>query len=161
MISIILPYLFGIAEEAPSILIPRTKKRAGELAEAFFLSNAESLNFHVSKPWGDSNRYDFIVDCGQTLSRVQLKCTSTISYRAYQIIPVCNLNGRHIRLYTPEEIDFIVCYIVPKAIWYVIPIAALEGAKTLRFYPDIPCRNPRWEKYREAWHLMRGPQIAP
>jgi hypothetical protein len=51
MISIILPYLFGIGEEAPSILLPRTKKRAGELAEAFFLSKAESLNFHVSKPW--------------------------------------------------------------------------------------------------------------
>jgi len=135
MISITLPYLFGIAEEAPATLIPRTRKRAGELAEAFFLSKAESLNFHVSKPWGDSNRYDFIVDCGQTLSRVQLKCTSTISFRAYQIIPVCNLNGRHTRLYTPEEIDFIVCYIVPRAIWYVIPS---QRSKEQRLCASIP-----------------------
>ncbi len=159
MISIILPHLFGIGEAAPSTLIPRNKKRAGELAEAFFLSKAESLNFHVSKPWGDSRRYDFIVDCGQTLSRVQLKCTGVINDRAYQIRPMCGLNGRHTQPYTPEEIDFIVCYIVPKVIWYVIPIAALEGIKVLRFYPDIHCKNPRWEKYREAWDLMRSPQL--
>jgi len=37
-------------------------KRKGELSEAAFLLKAASLGFGVAKPWGDSERYDFILD---------------------------------------------------------------------------------------------------
>src|SRR6266496_3934328 len=39
-----------------------TTKRTGELAEAAFLYKAAGLGFGVAKPWGDSERYDFILD---------------------------------------------------------------------------------------------------
>jgi PD-(D/E)XK endonuclease len=39
-----------------------TTKRRGELAELAFALKAASLGFGVSRPWGDSERYDFILD---------------------------------------------------------------------------------------------------
>jgi hypothetical protein len=53
---------------------PNTK-RIGELAEAAFVVKAAGLGFAVSKPWGDSERYDFILDSGNRTWRVQIKCT--------------------------------------------------------------------------------------
>jgi hypothetical protein len=41
---------------------PLTTKRRGEIAEAAFLLKAASLGFSVAKPWGESDRYDFIVE---------------------------------------------------------------------------------------------------
>jgi hypothetical protein len=28
-------------------------------------------------------------------------------------------------------------------------------ARSLRFYPDIESRGARWERYREAWDVLR------
>jgi PD-(D/E)XK endonuclease len=43
-----------------------TTKRRGELAELAFTLKATALGFTVSRPYGESNRYDFIVDfCGK------------------------------------------------------------------------------------------------
>ena len=35
-----------------------------------------------------------------------------------------------------------------------LPIGAFAGAKSLRFYPDIQSREPRWEEYREKWDCL-------
>ena len=48
-------------------------KRTGELSEAAFLLKATSLGFVVTSPWGDSERYDFILDSGSRLWRVQVE----------------------------------------------------------------------------------------
>ncbi len=48
-----------------------TRKRRGEAAEAVFLAKASGLGFGVSKPWGDSERYDFILDSGRSVWRVE------------------------------------------------------------------------------------------
>jgi hypothetical protein len=49
------------------------RKRRGEVAEAAFLHKAASLGFSVAKPWGESDRYDFIVETGGSFLRVQVK----------------------------------------------------------------------------------------
>ena len=40
-------------------------KRRGEIAELAFMQKAVSLGFGVAKPWGDSDRYDYILDAGR------------------------------------------------------------------------------------------------
>lgn len=40
-------------------------KRRGEVAEAAFLAKVCSLRLPICKPWGDSERYDFVVDWGK------------------------------------------------------------------------------------------------
>jgi hypothetical protein len=58
--------------------LKNTRKRRGEAAESVFLAKAVSMGFGVAKPWGDSERYDFILDSGRPLWRVQVKS----AYRA-------------------------------------------------------------------------------
>src|ERR1700678_4160911 len=48
---------------------PNTKQ-TGERSEAAFLHRASGLGFGVAKPWGDSLRYDFILDNGERLWRI-------------------------------------------------------------------------------------------
>jgi hypothetical protein len=50
-----------------------TGKRRGEMAEAAFVAKAVSLGFGVAKPWGDSDPFDFILQAGGKLSKVQVK----------------------------------------------------------------------------------------
>ena len=52
-----------------------TRKRDGEQAEAAFLHKATELGLSVATPWGDSERYDLIVDSGRRLWRGQVKST--------------------------------------------------------------------------------------
>jgi hypothetical protein len=133
----------------------RTRKRVGELSEAAFVLKAATLGFLVAKPWGDSERYDFILDNGERLWRVQLKCTEVINAHAYAVRPTHLLPGKIIAVYTAKEIDVLVVHIVPVDVWYILPVEAFTKSRHFRFYPDLPCkRKPRWEKYREAWHLL-------
>ncbi|MGA8762259.1 MAG: hypothetical protein WB562_05150, partial [Candidatus Sulfotelmatobacter sp.] len=39
----------------------RNPKRMGEASQAAFLLKANTLGFGVAVPWGDSEKYDFIV----------------------------------------------------------------------------------------------------
>ena len=53
----------------------RHPKLRGEIAEMAFLLKTARLGLCVSKPYGDSYAYDFIVDTGTRLWRVQVKST--------------------------------------------------------------------------------------
>jgi hypothetical protein len=133
-----------------------TPKALGEAAEAAFLAKVTSLGFGVSKTWGDSERYDFILDSGKRLWRVQVKSSRHFDGSRY----IVKLKGA--AAYTAEEIDFIVAYIVPENLWYVIPIsvAALRGQM---YVSPGGTRHFRHEKYREAWCQMACPrdEISP
>ena len=63
----------------------RSAKRRGELAELAFVYKAASLGFGVAKPYGDSYRYDFILDWDERLWRVQVKSTSKLCSGAYHV----------------------------------------------------------------------------
>jgi len=136
--------------------IRRNPKRMGELSEAAFMLKVRTLGFGIAKPWGDSERYDFIVSSSPRLSRVQLKSTEVLRARGYDVQPIYSVYGKGKITYTAEDIDFLVAHIVPVDAWYVLPIEAVTSSTSLRFYPDIPCKCARWEIYREAWHLLQS-----
>ena len=131
----------------------RCTKKRGELAELAFVYKAASLGFAVARPYGDSDRYDFIVHSGQHFWRVQVKSSSAMQYGAYLVNAQRNANGRAIP-YTVDEIDFLVAHIVPEDAWFVIPVRAFTPRKSVRVYPRRDARSGRYEKYREAWWLM-------
>src|SRR2546425_3920382 len=82
-----------------------TGKRRGEMAEAKFLAKASELGFGVAKPWGDSDAYDFIVQTGGRLWKVQVKSAhvawkdGSYSFRAH---------GHSYKAYRADEIDLLV-----------------------------------------------------
>ena len=115
----------------------------GEQAEAAFLNKATSLGLNVARPWGDSERYDFIVDSGRRLLRVQVKSTQYVSPERFGFL--INMACRAAP-YTEEDIDFLVAYIVPLNLWYVIPIKACLNRTNLVFYPQSKNSRGRYEK---------------
>jgi len=131
-----------------------TRKRHGEAAEAAFLAKASGLGFGVAKPWGDSERYDFILDSGLGFWRVQVKSTERCAESRYRV-KAAGWKATYAR----DEIDFLVAWVIPEDLWYVVPIQAMAARKNLRFYPHGGCKS-LFEKYREAWCLMARPRPA-
>jgi PD-(D/E)XK nuclease superfamily protein len=119
----------------------------------FSVEGAEH-GFRVARPWGDSDRYDFILDSGERLWGVQVKSTEVLHSQGYEVQPIYGVYGRGRAGYTADDVDVLVVRIGPVDVWYVLPIAAVALAKNLRFYPDIECKCARWEGYREAWRVM-------
>ncbi len=134
---------------------PRNTTQTGDFSEAAFLFKATSLGFGVAKPWSNSERYDFILDNGARLWRVQVKCTASLRARGYDVQPIRAIYGKSKLAYTEDDVDALVAHIVPVDAWYVLPIADIINQKSLRFYPDNGCPRARFEKYREAWGLFR------
>ena len=110
----------------------KNTKITGERSEAGFLYKAAYLEFGIAKPWGDSLRYDFILDNGGRLHRIQVKCTEAIRAGAYETRATYT-TGNTRAVYTKRDIDFIAAHVVPLDIWYIIPVEICTPAPMLRF----------------------------
>jgi PD-(D/E)XK endonuclease len=140
-------------------------KRMGELSQAAFLAKAQTLGFGLAVPWGDSEKCDFICWARPEgrLLRVQVKATGRLNCGGYDVQPVYSTRGEGKKTYTARDIDVLAAHVRvqgrwrrQKEIWYLLPIAAFEGVKSLRFYPGRKNRKARWEGYREGWEWLRG-----
>ena len=135
-------------------------KRMGELAELAFMYRAASEGIGVARPYGDSHPYDFLVQHGRRLARVQVKSCFT-TQRGYRRMGIAIIVAKHARkgvtLYSPDEIDFIAAFVAPHLAWYVIPVEALKGSKSIRLYPGGKSKRigAFYEDYREAWQLLK------
>ena len=134
----------------------KNTKITGERSEAAFLHRASNLGFGVAKPWGDSRRYDFILDNGARLLRIQVKCTESMRARAYETRATYTV-GKGRAVYTKSDVDFLAAHVVPLDIWYILPVEVCTPAPMLRFYPHRTAKKMRLEPYREAWHLLQSP----
>lgn len=92
----------------------RNRKWMGDVAEGAFLYKAMEMGMVVSKPWGDNARYDFAVDTGKKLLRVQVKSTSCLCGDRYAVAA----HGSDPTVgYTPEEVDVLVAQVPPEEAW--------------------------------------------
>ena len=143
----------GISEE---LLEPEpsyadlSNQHRGELAEIAFMRKAASRGFAVSKPWGNAERYDFVVRAGKLFWRVQVKSVKA-KYSRKDYYNVQTVNWLKLP-YSPEDIDFLVAYIFPEDAWYVFPAAVVENRTTIYINPDS--KRSRVKQFREAWKLM-------
>jgi hypothetical protein len=136
---------------APLVRGVLSSKAKGEIGELAFLHKAASLGFGVTMTYGDNERYDFIIDSGERLWRVQVKSTYCACRNGYRTV---GYRGDR-KAYTDKEIDFLVAYIGPLNTWYVIPVRYLATALPLNFYPlGGKRRSGYFEFCREAWYLM-------
>jgi hypothetical protein len=130
-----------------------TPKELGELAEAEFLRRALGMGMAIAKPWGESRAYDFIVDDEGRLCRVQVKAAfregpqGGYSLRAYRSSKQC---------YTEKEIDALAGYAAPENAWYLFPVRVIKKVKSLKLFPGSKGRRSKFEKWREAWGVVRG-----
>ncbi len=142
-------------------------KRMGELAELAFMYRAASEGIGVARPYGDSHAYDFLIQHGRRLARVQVKSCYTQRNRrqsGFTILARHRMSRGGIA-YSLEDIDFIAAYVAPCQTWYVIPIEALKSI-SIRLHPGLrPGGKTKragafYETYREAWHLLKEPEAT-
>jgi hypothetical protein len=151
----------------------QTTKRRGEISELAFALAAARQGFGISRPYGDSERYDIILDCPKNdcprndsshldpharprLIRVQVKATTQVVDGLYRVNAHRRINGRAVP-YTLSEVDFIAAYIIPEDAWFILPLAHILGQTSLLFRPKKSRRSCPYADYREAWHLLRKP----
>jgi len=128
--------------------IIQDKKLRGEWAESVFMARAAEHGLPASKPWGEMCSYDFII--GKTGRFVSVQVKSTIS--EFETGYTCTVRGGH-KAYPPGSFDFLAVYVALEDSWYIIPAKLITGKRAIMLYPKSP--NAKYEKYREAWHLLR------
>jgi len=134
-----------------------TTKLRGELAELLFFYLATKLGFILSKPYGDSQRYDFVLDNGRTLYRIQVKCTThLVENNLYHLNAHRRVNGKAIA-YTLDEVDFFAAYVIPDDSWFIIPLRDVLGCTSLMFRAKDDGRPHIYDRYRGAWDLLKEP----
>jgi PD-(D/E)XK endonuclease len=139
-------------------------KRKGLMAELIFVVKATSMGFAVSKPYGDGEPYDVVIEANGRLLRIQVKSVFTTARWGYSVVAVRRAQHRGVVRYSAREIDFIAAYIVPHDAWYIVPLFEVAGCTQILLYPEGTKRSggARFEKYREAWDLLRlGAATSP
>jgi hypothetical protein len=134
--------------------IIRDKKLRGEWVEAGFLARALEEGIPASVPWGERRSYDGVVGWPGDFWAIQVKCTVFRLRSGGYKCCVCT----HNRPYPRGAFDFYACYVVPEDVWYIIPEEQLRGMKCVSLCTEDG--YGRYEKYREAWHLLKRPKKA-
>jgi len=139
--------------DARSAFDEMTPKELGEFAEAEFLRAVLKMGMAVTKPWGESQGYDFIVDAAGKLTRVQVKAAfrrgkqGGYSLRTYRSSMEC---------YTAKEIDALAGYVAPEEAWYLFPVRVVGRVRSLKLFPGSKKKRSKFEKWREAWWVVTG-----
>jgi hypothetical protein len=129
----------------------KTPKQRGEWVEMRFMARAAEEGLHVSKPWGESTAYDFIVEHARHCLRIQVKSTLMHRDNGY----ICHIVGSNRTHYVQGAFDFAAVYIILSDVWFIAP-QRKQNAIFLR--PGI--QKSKNYKYEEAWHLLRS-ETAP
>jgi hypothetical protein len=140
----------------------RNTKREGESAQAGFIHKALKMGLTVLEPFGDSERYDYVVNRGRRFLRVQVRSSQTMSpWKMYSVASCYKINhGKKAPAqqlaYTEEDIDILAVYLVPEDTWYIFPVAALRGRLRLTLYSKDHGKPGPDARYREAWAPLLG-----
>jgi hypothetical protein len=125
-----------------------TYKQRGEWVELLFMTRAAKRGFNVSKPWGDSARYDVSVEQDGRFKRVQTKCTDRWNGSSYS----CGLYAAHQHAYTTRQIDYFAIYLIQDDIWYIFPAKTLIAQSAVILTPHRA--DSKHARYKEAWDLL-------
>jgi hypothetical protein len=125
-------------------------KLRGEWAEMRFMARAAEQGFQVSKPWGETARYDFVVEAAGRFVRVQVKSTMFRDRGGYS----CSVRGCR-GPYVGDVFDFLAVYLILEDLWYIVPADLVRGQGSIAVYPQL--KKSKYGEYREAWDLLRGP----
>ena len=124
------------------------KKKRGEWVELRFMAEAAERNLPACKPFGDSENFDVVVGRPGKFVGVQVKCTVFRSKNGEGYL--CSVCSSH-NIYKPGAFDFLAAYVVPEDVWFILPAKEIMGMRSV----SLCTPTSRYEKYREAWELLR------
>lgn len=117
-----------------------TSKQKGNITEVECMLSFLKLGYNVLIPYGDCERYDFVVEINNKFYKIQVKTANTShindGYVEFNTANKTTKNGKFVRhTYTKEQIDYFMTSYEGKT--YLIPVdeCCNSGAKRLRFTP--------------------------
>jgi PD-(D/E)XK endonuclease len=125
-------------------------KRRGEWAELVFAMRAVERGLRLGRPWGESSGYDFTVDQGERIVRVQVK--STI-FREGKDGYSCTLKDSK-GPYKKGSFEFVAAYVIPEDVWFILPEKKIRGMWSVGLHPKL--ETAKYRGYQEAWELLSG-----
>lgn len=164
----------GNPEQNLDELFKLSPNAKGTWSEGKFFTRATALGFVLNKPWGHAQGYDLIIEFRGHMLRVQVKAAFKARENSYQF----HLESGRDPVTREWQTDFVACYIVPRDLWYIIPVGELPTKNDmLLLVPGAPSADdpssgeigvsgrrirPRhgrsYEECREAWHLLYPPR---
>jgi hypothetical protein len=146
-------YLFPPGEDVELTLIraaekpKRNTKAIGDQSELEVAVRLARAGYIVSKPLGDSHRYDLIIDDGVTLSRVQVKTGKLVAGSvAFHCYSTHAHRGGTMRSYR-GEIEYLGVFCPQTGDAYLVPESDLvDSTMHLRVAPTVnrQDRHIRW-----------------
>lgn len=143
-----------IPVDAESVKPKRNTKAVGDQSELEVAVRLARNGYIVSKPLGDSHRYDLIIDDGETLSRVQVKTgrlvNGSVTVKCYSSH---FHRGAAMRSYR-GEVEYIGVYCPQTGDAYLVPESEMvQFTMHLRVAPTVnrQDRHIRWaDRYKLA-----------
>jgi hypothetical protein len=116
------------------------------------MARAAKEGLRLAKPWGDSSRYDVVVETGGHFVRVQVKSTANLQPSGGYVCGVHPSPGSV--LYKRGDFDFLAAYVIPKDVWFIIPARVIVDRKKTSITLYAGVSNSDWAPYKEAWDLL-------
>ena len=134
-------------------------KQKGNITELETMLAFMKLGFNVLTPYGDCERYDFVVDANGKLLKIQSK-TSKSNNEGASFSFSCRSSNRkegsivHHK-YTEDEIDFFITSFNGKT--YLVPVSECGSDKILRILPpkNGQTRGITWAKDYELEEVVK------
>jgi hypothetical protein len=128
-------------------------KERGEWAELYFMMLAAGQGMRVSKPFGESGKYDVGVENQKRVLRVQVKSTIYAERKNEYSFNLMGMDPER-QKYPPGSLDFFAILLIPVDTWYIVPFELIIATtRSLHFSPRS--RRQKYGEYREAWHLLK------
>ena len=135
-------------------------KQKGNITELETMLAFMKLGYNVLTPYGDCERYDFVVDVNGKFIRVQAKTSSTEDNGASFKFSCRSCNRKDGKIvhhtYSNEEIDYFVTAFNGKC--YLIPVEECGADKRLRILPtkNGQVRGITWAKDYELEEVVKN-----
>ena len=135
-------------------------KYKGNITELQSMLAFMKLGYNVLTPYGDCERYDFVVDVNGKFIKVQSKTASTEDDGASFHFSCRSCNRKDGKIvhysYTKDEIDYFVTTFKDKT--YLIPVEECGADKRLRILPakNGQVRGVTWAKDYELEEVVKS-----
>jgi len=134
------------------------------IGEVLFLAKTMELGLVASRPFAPC-KYDFIVDNGEELLRVQVKMTSSVTPTQNNgdtyVVKVAS-GSKSKKAYTKKDVDVIAILCHPINVWYIIPIEDAGEVLNMYLYPHRSLigdfSTGKHETYFNAWVNIKNRQ---
>lgn len=121
----------------------------GEIGEAAFMLEAVRRGFIVSQPFGHAQKYDFIVDTGTKLLKVQIKaCTWGKNKKQDRLAFNLNPRGKKLKSVT-GRFDVLVGYDVENKDFYTILAKKIIGTTV-----SFSSKTKPYKEYKNNWSIF-------